>query len=184
MFYTKEEAEKISKEKKQVFKEDSNRGYRRVVPSPKPINIVEADAIKLLLNNNVLVIAVGGGGIPVVKKSKKRLLEGVEAVIDKDMSSSLLAKKINADILLILTAVDKVCLNFKSDNPIKLDTLTVKDAKKYIKANEFAEGSMLPKINACIDFVQNKKDKVAIITSLKEAGNALKDNIGTKIINS
>lgn len=181
MFYTFSEAEKIAKEKKQIFKEDAGRGYRRVVPSPKPIDIVESEAIKLLLNNNVLVIAVGGGGIPVIKKSKKKLLEGVEAVIDKDMSSSLLAKKINADILLILTAVDKVCLNFNSDNPIPLNNITVKEAKQYINNNEFAEGSMLPKIKACINFVSSKKDKVAIITSLKEAGNALKDNVGTKI---
>ena len=182
-FYTKEEAEKISKEKNQTFKEDSGRGYRRVVPSPKPIDIIEADAIKLLVDNDIVVISVGGGGIPVVKRDKLELLEGVDAVIDKDMSSSLLAKKIDADILLILTAVDKVCLNFNSDNPTPLDELTVSDAMKYIENNEFAEGSMLPKINACLDFVKSGNNKTAIITSLKEAGNALDGNVGTKIIN-
>lgn len=182
-FYTKEEAEKISKEKNQTFKEDSGRGYRRVVPSPKPIDIIEADAIKLLVDNDIVVISVGGGGIPVVKRDKLELLEGVDAVIDKDMSSSLLAKKIDADILLILTAVDKVCLNFNSDNPIELDELTVSDAMKYIENKEFAEGSMLPKINACLDFVKSGNNKTAIITSLKEAGNALDGNVGTKIIN-
>ena len=183
MFYTKEEAEKISKEKNQTFKEDSGRGYRRVVPSPKPIDIIEADAIKLLVDNDIVVISVGGGGIPVVKRDKLELLEGVDAVIDKDMSSSLLAKKIDADILLILTAVDKVCLNFNSDNPTPLDELTVSDAMKYIENKEFAEGSMLPKINACLDFVKSGNNKIAIITSLKEAGNALDGNVGTKIIN-
>ena len=182
-FYTKEEAEKISKEKNQTFKEDSGRGYRRVVPSPKPIDIIEADAIKLLVDNDIVVISVGGGGIPVVKRDKLELLEGVDAVIDKDMSSSLLAKKIDADILLILTAVDKVCLNFNSDNPTPLDELTVSDAMKYIENKEFAEGSMLPKINACLDFVKSGNNKIAIITSLKEAGNALDGNVGTKIIN-
>lgn len=182
-FYTKEEAEKISKEKNQTFKEDSGRGYRRVVPSPKPIDIIEADAIKLLVDNDIVVISVGGGGIPVVKRDKLELLEGVDAVIDKDMSSSLLAKKIDADILLILTAVDKVCLNFNSDNPTPLDELTVSDAMKYIENKEFAEGSMLPKINACLDFVKSGNNKTAIITSLKEAGNALDGNVGTKIIN-
>lgn len=182
-FYTEEEAKQIEAEKGYVFKEDSGRGYRRVVPSPKPIDIIESDAIKLLVDNDIVVISVGGGGIPVVKRDKIELLEGVDAVIDKDMSSALLGKKIDADILLILTAVDKVCINFKSDNPIELDELTVEDALKYIENKEFAEGSMLPKINACLDFVSSGSDKKAIITSLKQAGNALSGNVGTTIIN-
>jgi len=183
MFYPKEDALKIAKEKKQIFKEDAGRGYRRVVPSPKPIDIIEADTIKLLVENDVLVISVGGGGIPVIKSNSKELLEGVEAVIDKDMSSSLLAKKIEADILLILTSVSKVCLNFDTKNPIPLDEIRVEDALKYIENKEFKEGSMLPKIKACIDFVSDKKENIAIITSLNEAGNALNGNVGTKIIN-
>lgn len=181
-FYTEEEAKKIEKEKGYVFKEDSGRGYRRVVPSPKPIDIIESKPIKLLVDNDIIVISVGGGGIPVVKRDKIELLEGVDAVIDKDMSSALLAKKIDADILLILTAVDKVCINFKSDNPKELDVLTSEEAKKYIENKEFAEGSMLPKINACLDFVLSGENKKAIITSLNQAGNALSGNVGTTII--
>jgi carbamate kinase len=181
-FYTEEEAKKIEKEKGYVFKEDSGRGYRRVVPSPKPIDIIESKPIKLLVDNDIIVISVGGGGIPVVKRDKIELLEGVDAVIDKDMSSALLAKKIDADILLILTAVDKVCINFKSDNPTELDVLTSEEAKKYIENKEFAEGSMLPKINACLDFVLSGENKKAIITSLNQAGNALSGNVGTTII--
>ena len=183
MFYTEEEAKQIEAEKGYVFKEDSGRGYRRVVPSPKPMDIIESDAIKLLVDNDIVVISVGGGGIPVVKRDKIELLEGVDAVIDKDMSSALLGKKIDADVLLILTAVDKVCINFKSDNPIELDELTTEDALKYIENKEFAEGSMLPKIKACIDFVSSENNKKAIITSLKQAGNALSGNVGTTIIN-
>ena len=182
-FYTKEEAKKIEEEKGYIFKEDSGRGYRRVVPSPKPIDIVEAEPIKLLVDNDVLVISVGGGGIPVVKRDKLELLEGIDAVIDKDMSSALLAKKIDADILLILTSVDKVCLNFQSDNPKELDELTVSDALKYIDNHEFAEGSMLPKIKACIEFVSSGTDKKAIITSLQKAGESLSGHVGTVIVN-
>ena len=182
LFYTKEEALELARTKNQIFKEDSGRGYRRVVSSPKPIKIIEGNVIKLLVDNDILTIAVGGGGIPVVRKNKLELLEGVSAVIDKDMSSSLLAKQIEADILLILTAVDKVYLNYQSDNKKPLDILTVNDAKRYINNHEFSEGSMLPKIKACIDFVENS-ERVAIITSLQDAHEALTKNVGTKIIN-
>ena len=128
MFYSKEEAMEIEKEKGYQFVEDSGRGYRRVVPSPKPIDIIEKNVIKQLVDNDNIVIAVGGGGIPVIKTDKIELLEGVEAVIDKDRSAALLAKEIDADTLLILTAVDKVYLNYNTDKQIALDTITVSEA--------------------------------------------------------
>lgn len=182
MFYSKEDAIKIEKEKGYQFVEDSGRGYRRVVPSPKPIDIIEKRVIKLLVDNDNIVIAVGGGGIPVIKTNKIELLEGVEAVIDKDKSGALLAKEIDADVLLILTAVDKVYLNYNTDKQVALDTLTVEEAEKYIREGHFAKGSMLPKIEACIDFVKNSNNKIAIISSLDKASEAIDGNTGTKII--
>lgn len=182
MFYSKEEAIKTEEEKGYQFVEDSGRGYRRVVPSPKPIDIIEKRVIKLLVDNDNIVIAVGGGGIPVIKTNKIELLEGVEAVIDKDKSGALLAKEIDADILLILTAVDKVYLNYNTDKQVSLDTLTVEEAEKYIREGHFAKGSMLPKIEACIDFVTNSNNKIAIISSLDKASEAIDGNTGTKII--
>ena len=181
-FYSKEEAKKIAKEKKQTFVSDAGRGYRRVVPSPKPIDILEKKAIKLLVDNGVIVIATGGGGIPVIKDKKSDNYKGVDAVIDKDKTASLMAKELNADMLLILTAIPKVCLNFNQENELPLNEMTVAEAKQYIKRNEFAPGSMLPKIEACIDFVKDDSTKVAMITSLKDAFYLDKKNIGTKII--
>ena len=181
-FYTKEEALEIAKEKGYVFVEDSGRGYRRVVPSPIPKDIIEKRVIKQLVDNDNIVIAVGGGGIPVVKEDKIKLLEGVEAVIDKDRSASLLAKELGADILLILTAIDKVYINFNKENQKALDTLTVEEAEKYIKEDEFAKGSMLPKIEACIDFVKGDSSKKAIIGSLEKASDAIKGESGTVIM--
>ena len=179
MFYSKEEAIKIENEKGYQFVEDSGRGYRRVVPSPKPIDIIEKNVIKQLVDNDNIVIAVGGGGIPVIKTNKIELLEGVEAVIDKDRSAALLAKEIDADILLILTAVDKVYLNYNTDKQVALDTITVDEAEKYIADGHFAKGSMLPKVEACMDFVRDSLDKIAIISSLEEASEAIKENTGT-----
>ena len=181
-FYSKEEAKKIAKEKKQTFVSDAGRGYRRVVPSPKPIDILEKKAIKLLVDNGVIVIATGGGGIPVIKDKKTNNYKGVDAVIDKDKTASLMAKELNADMLLILTVIPKVCLNFNQENELPLNEMTVAEAKQYIKRNEFAPGSMLPKIEACIDFVKDDSTKVAMITSLKDAFYLDKKNIGTKII--
>ncbi|MGN1352577.1 MAG: carbamate kinase [Bacilli bacterium] len=181
-FYSKEEAKKIAKEKKQTFVSDAGRGFRRVVPSPKPIDILEKKAIKLLVDNGVIVIATGGGGIPVIKDKKTNNYKGVDAVIDKDKTASLMAKELNADMLLILTAIPKVCLNFNQENELPLNEMTVAEAKQYIKNNEFAPGSMLPKIEACIDFVKDDSKKVAMITSLKDAFYLDKKNIGTKII--
>ena len=183
-FYTKEEADKIVAEKGYTFIEDAGRGYRRVVPSPKPIDIIEKNVIEQLVNNDNIVIAVGGGGIPVIKTDKIELLEGVEAVIGKDRSASLLAKKINADTLLILTAVDKVCLNYNTENVKELDTLTVKEAETYINEGHFAKGSMLPKVEACIDFVKDNNNRKAIISSLEKASDAVKGLTGTIIKNS
>lgn len=181
MFYTKEEADTIAKEKGYVMVEDAGRGYRRVVPSPKPIDIIEKDVIKQLVDNDNVVIAVGGGGIPVIKTNKIELLEGTSAVIDKDRSSALLARQINADMLLILTAVDKVYLNYNTDNEIALDKLSAKEARDYINLGHFAKGSMLPKVEACLDFIENTTNTKAIITSLDKAKDALLGKTGTVI---
>ena len=181
MFYTKEEAEAIEKEKGYTFVEDAGRGYRRVVPSPKPINIIELEIIKRLRTKNV-VIAVGGGGIPVIRTRKG--FKGVDAVIDKDLSSAKLASQLNADILLILTAVEKVYINYNTENQQAIDKLTLKEAKDYIKQGHFAKGSMLPKIEACMNFVKNYPKGKAIITSLDKAREALNKETGTIIKNS
>lgn len=181
-FYSKEEADKIVKEKNYQFVEDSGRGYRRVVPSPKPIDIIEKNVIKQLVENDNIVIAVGGGGIPVIKTDKIELLEGVEAVIDKDRSAALLANLIDADTLLILTTVDKVCINYNKPDQKELDTMTITEAEKYINEEQFAKGSMLPKVEACIEFVKNNPGKKAIIGSLEKAEEAIIGKSGTTII--
>ena len=180
-FYSKEEADEIAKEKGYVFVEDAGRGYRRVVPSPIPKDIIEKRVIKYLVDNDVIVIAVGGGGIPVIKTDRIKLLEGVAAVIDKDRSAALLAKELGADTLLILTAIDKVYLNYNQDNQQALDELTIDEAKKYIEEGHFAKGSMLPKIEACISFIENNPGKQAIIGSLEKASEAIKGLSGTRL---
>ncbi|MGO1579834.1 MAG: carbamate kinase [Peptoniphilaceae bacterium] len=179
-FYTKEEAEKISSEKGYVFVEDSGRGYRRVVASPKPLEIVESNVINSIVESGNIVITVGGGGIPVIKKDNS--LVGVPAVIDKDSSSAKLALELEADVLLILTAVEKVAINFNKENQEDLNSLTLEEVDKYIEEGQFAKGSMLPKVEACKNFVSNsKKDSVAIITSLEKAAQAIKGETGTII---
>lgn len=179
MFYSKEKAMEIEKEKGYVFTEDAGRGYRRVVPSPIPKKIIEKDSITSLLDNGTIVIAVGGGGIPVINSVNG--LKGVEAVIDKDRSGALLAREINADIFLILTAVDKVCLNYNTDNEIMLDSLTKEEAEKYIDEGQFAKGSMLPKVEACLDFIGESTSRKAIISSLSKAKEAIDGKTGTVI---
>ena len=179
-FYTKEEANKIAKEKGYVFKEDAGRGYRRVVASPNPVKIIENKVIRDLVNKRNIVIAAGGGGIPIIKK--RNGYQGIDAVIDKDKTSAKLAIDLNADIFLILTAVEKVSINFGKENEQKLDLLTVKQAKEYMKNDEFKKGSMLPKIEACIDYVTHKKDGQAIITSLSKLKDALLGKTGTIIV--
>ena len=178
MFYTKEQALEIEKEKGYQFVEDSGRGFRRVVPSPIPKAIIEKNVISELLLKGNIVIAVGGGGIPVI--NTKKGLKGIAAVIDKDRSAALLAKEIDADILLILTAVDKVCLNYNTDHVRELDSLTIDEAYKYIEENQFAKGSMRPKIEACIEFVKDN-NKMAIISSLEKASDAINNKNGTVI---
>lgn len=180
MFYNKEDAEKISKEKGYTFIEDCKRGYRRVVPSPNPCEIIEIDIIEKL-SKDYIVIAVGGGGIPVVKTNDG--YSGIDAVIDKDKSSCKLAKSIGADMLIILTAVEKVYINYNKENQEALEKLTLEEARMYIKQNQFAPGSMLPKIEACIDFVESNKEAKAIITSLEKAKDALNGYTGTCIVN-
>ena len=181
-FYTKKEADKIAFERGYVFTEDAGRGYRRVVPSPKPIEIVELDLIKDLLDQGNIVIVSGGGGIPVVREGGT--LKGVAAVIDKDRSSSLLARKLDADILLILTTVEKVALKYNTVDQINIHDLEVSEAKKYIKSGEFAKGSMLPKVESCIDFCEYKEGAVGIITSLECAKEAINEETGTIIRNT
>lgn len=179
-FYTKEEADELAKQRGYIFKEDAGRGYRRVVASPEPKKIVESKTIKLLLKNRNIVIAGGGGGIPVVSYYRK--LKGVDAVIDKDKTSAKIALDIKADIFLILTAVDKVCINYNTPDEKKLDSLSVMDAKKYMASGEFKPGSMLPKIQACLSFVEhNRRGGVAIIASLDKAKQALEGKSGTVI---
>ena len=180
-FYSKEEAEEISKEKGYVFVEDAGRGYRRVVPSPIPKDIIEKKVIKQLVDNDNIVICAGGGGIPVIKTDRIKLLEGVEAVIDKDRTAALLARELDADILLILTAVDKVYINYNKDNQTALDEMSIDEAKKYIEKGEFAKGSMLPKIEACLEFVDGNSSKKAIIGSLEKAHEAINGTSGTII---
>lgn len=178
-FYTEEEAKKLEHERGYTFKEDAGRGYRRVVPSPQPQKIVEAKTIDLLLQNKNIVIAGGGGGIPVVYHYNK--LKGVDAVIDKDKTSARLAIDLKADMFLILTAVEKVCINYNTANEKKIDFLTPKMARKYMQTGEFKEGSMLPKIEACISYVEKRRDGQALITSLDKAKEALEGKTGTII---
>ena len=178
-FYSKEEAEKISKEKGYAMKEDAGRGYRRVVPSPLPIDIIEKSAINSLMKDGQVVICAGGGGIPVIKNGNK--LEGVAAVIDKDYASSKLADLINADYLVILTAVDNVCVNFNKPNQKKLEKVSTTELEKYLDEGHFAKGSMYPKVQACLNFVKSGNNKTAIIASLDNAKEAFKEKAGTII---
>ena len=178
-FLTKEEATKRAKKDKAVYKEDSGRGYRKVVASPMPKKILELNTIEKLVNDGTIVIACGGGGIPVVM-TKKDGYEGIDAVIDKDRTSALRAKEINADELLILTAVDQVSLNFNKKNEKKLSKLSVSDARVAIRNEEFGEGSMLPKIEAACYFA-SKTGKKAIISSLEKARDAVDGKNGTLI---
>lgn len=180
-FYSKEEAEKIEKEKGYTFVEDSGRGYRRVVASPKPVEIVESKTIERIAAEGHIVITVGGGGVPVVKAANGEL-RGVPAVIDKDSSSAKLAQDLGADMLIILTAVEKVAINFNKPNQKELSSMNLQECEQYIAEGHFAKGSMLPKVEACKKFVEeSKKDAVAIITSLEKAAEAIKGETGTVI---
>lgn len=180
-FYNEEEARRIAEEKGYVMKEDAGRGWRRVVASPVPVEIIELDTVKVLMDAGVLPVTVGGGGIPVVRNAEGNL-EGVAAVIDKDLASEKLAEDIDADVLLILTAVEKVCLNYKKENQLDLDEVSVADVKKYMAEGHFAPGSMLPKMEAAVKFAESKPGRKAIITSLEKAKDALAGNAGTTIM--
>ncbi len=176
-FYTKEEADSIAEDKGYIFKEDAGRGWRQVVPSPTPKRIVELNSIKTLIEANELVIAGGGGGVPVVETEEG--LKGVPAVIDKDRSSALLADNVGADKLIILTAVDYVAINFNKPDQKNLENISVEEAKKYIDEGQFAAGSMLPKVQACMSFVEGHPEREAIITSLSGLDAALAGQLGT-----
>ncbi|MBQ3201160.1 MAG: carbamate kinase [Clostridia bacterium] len=179
-FYSKEEAKAIADEKGYTMKEDAGRGWRRVVASPMPVEIVELEAVRCLVDNGFIAISVGGGGIPVIRNEEGNL-EGVAAVIDKDLASERLAEDLDADALVILTAVEKVSINFKKPDQKDLDTLTVAEAKQYMAEGHFAPGSMLPKIEAAVKFVESKPGRKAIITSLDKAAEALAGTAGTTI---
>ncbi len=179
-FYSEEEAKNLEKDKGYVMKEDAGRGYRRVVASPKPVDIVEKDAIKAMVDDGFVVIACGGGGIPVVKEGDD--LVGVPAVIDKDFAAEKLAEILDADILLILTAVDRVCVNYNKPNQKELKEIGIEEVNKYIEEGQFAPGSMLPKVEACKKFVQSANNKQAIIASLSRAKESLTGESGTKIV--
>lgn len=180
MFYTKEDAERIAKEKGYTFVEDAGRGYRRVVPSPLPTKIVELPIVEQLVEQHNVVITVGGGGIPVVERGKGDY-EGVAAVIDKDRASAKLALDMKADMLVILTAVEQVAINFNKPNQRNLNTINIEEARQYIAEGHFAPGSMLPKVESCISFVENTNGGRALITSLEKAREALQGKTGTVI---
>lgn len=178
-FYGEEEAAAISREKGYITKEDSGRGWRRVVASPMPVRIVEFSCLKELWDTTI-VITAGGGGIPVIEKEDGSL-EGIAAVIDKDLASARLASDIGADVLMILTEVEKVSLNFNKPDQKDLDQITIAEAEKYIAEGHFAPGSMLPKIQAAVNYVKHNPGKKAIITSLFKSLEALEGKTGTVI---
>lgn len=180
LFYDKETAERIEKEKHYSFVEDAGRGYRRVVPSPQPKSIVELESIKTLIENGTLVIAAGGGGVPVIREQHDSF-KGVDAVIDKDKTSALLGADIHCDQLIILTAIDYVYVNYNTDNQKALKTVTPEELEAYIKEDQFAKGSMLPKIESAISFIKNNPKGSVLITSLDQLDNALEGKIGTLI---
>ena len=179
-FMTQEEALRRKEEDGWDVMEDAGRGWRRVVPSPEPLEIVELNAIKSLLKDGFVVIAVGGGGIPVVRRPDGTL-KGVEAVIDKDRASSLLATSIKADLFLISTAVEKVALNYGKPNQVWLDKMTLEEAKRYYAEGHFAPGSMGPKIEAIIRYLE-QGGKEAIITTPENLTRALRGETGTRIV--
>lgn len=180
-FYTKEQADAIMAEDPTIqFKEDSGRGYRRVVASPKPIDIVEKESILELLNREFIVIASGGGGVPVYKNEEGDYV-GIPAVIDKDFATAKLAELVDADYLFILTAVDRVAVNFGKPDQKDLATMTIEEANEYIAQGQFAPGSMLPKVQAAMGFAQSKPGRKAVIGSLEKAVAAMTGESGTAI---
>ncbi len=180
-FYSEEEAQKLTTEKGYQMVEDAGRGWRRVVPSPIPVDVVEKEVVKTLVNQGVVVITVGGGGIPVVKEGNQ--LKGVAAVIDKDFASEKIAEILDVDYFVVLTAVDRVSIHFGKPNQKDLEVMTVAEAHQYIDEGHFAPGSMLPKVKAAVKFSSSKPGRKAIIASLEKAEDALKGLSGTRVVN-
>lgn len=178
-FMTKEEADEMVKERNYDIVEDSGRGYRRVVASPKPVEIIEIETVKSLIDAGQLVIAAGGGGIPVYSEGNH--LKGAAAVVDKDFGSCLLAKEINADCLIILTAVEKAAINYGKPNEKWLSEITVDEAKQYMSEGHFAPGSMLPKVEAAVSFAESAPERFALITLLEKAKDGILGKTGTII---
>lgn len=178
-FLTKEQADEMAEKYKYVMKEDAGRGYRRVVASPKPQEIVEIGTIRNMVDSGDVVIACGGGGIPVTRQGNH--LKGASAVIDKDFASSLLARELDADFLIILTAVEKVAVNFGKPDQRGLDQITVAEARKYMEEGQFAPGSMLPKVQAAVDFADSKEGRQSLITLLEKARDGIRGLTGTRI---
>ncbi|QCX34194.1 carbamate kinase [Caloramator sp. E03] len=179
-FFTQEQAKKLIEEKGYIMKEDAGRGWRRVVASPMPKAVVEEEIVRTLVEAGHIVITVGGGGVPVIEKEDGSL-EGVPAVIDKDLASEKIAEILDADELVILTAVEQVAINFNKPNQKNLSSMTIEEAEMYMMEGHFAPGSMLPKVKAAVMFAQSKKGRKAIITSLEKARDALKGKTGTVI---
>ncbi len=179
-FYSAQEAEKLAREKGWKIKEDAGRGYRRVVPSPQPLDVVEKELVRQLMKEGVITVTVGGGGIPVMRKTDGKI-EGVEAVIDKDRASSLLARILDVDIFIILTGVEKVYVNFGKPDQKALDKITVSQAEELMKAGHFPAGSMGPKIESAISFVK-ATNRQCVITSLEKVAQALEGKSGTFIV--
>jgi len=179
--YIKEtEIDEVTQKRGWIIKEDPGRGYRRVVPSPVPIEIVEKETIKHLVENGTILICSGGGGIPVYVE-KDGTYEGVDAVIDKDLAAAILARNIKAEELYILTAVEKVALNFRKPDEIQLDKMTVQEAKQYLEDGQFPKGSMGPKIQAAINFIE-EGGKEVVISSIEKMTDAVEGKTGTKIV--
>ena len=176
-FVSKEQAQMMEEKFNYIMKEDSGRGYRRVVASPKPVEIIEIGTIRNMVESGDLVIACGGGGIPVVRQGNH--LKGASAVIDKDFASCLLAKELDADFLIILTAVEQVALNFGKPDEKWLSDVSVKEAEKYVEEGHFAPGSMLPKVQAAMDFAGSKPGRRALITLLEKSRDAVQGKTGT-----
>jgi carbamate kinase len=176
-FVSKEHAAELASKYGYIMKEDAGRGYRRVVASPKPVEIVEIGTIRTMVDSGDLVIACGGGGIPVTRQGNH--LKGASAVIDKDFVSSLLARELDADYLIILTAVEKVAVNFGKPDEQWLDDVTVSQAETYIADGHFAPGSMLPKVQAAVDFAASRQGRTALITLLEKAKDGIQGKTGT-----
>ena len=179
-FMTKEEADALVKERDYKVVEDAGRGYRRVVASPKPVSIVEIQSIQDMVEAGLVVVACGGGGIPVFK-TEGHHLKGAAAVIDKDFASEKMAEQLNADRLIILTAVEKVAVNFGKPDQRWLDSLTPEEARRYMDEGQFAPGSMLPKVQAAVQFAESRPGRTALITLLEKAKAGIAGETGTSI---